>query len=182
MTRSPIPNARLDALTRSDFGIIAELGATIWRSHYASIISTAQIEYMLAGRYTPEKLQAYLKACDRWLMLLRLYDKPIGYCSYALTTEASEIKLEQLYLSAEYRHMGLGRMMLQHIEDQARVHGATRLVLQVNRFNTVAIDFYRKAGFRIRQAAVFDIGCGFIMDDYVMEKPLRAGRIARSDD
>jgi ribosomal protein S18 acetylase RimI-like enzyme len=42
------------------------------------------------------------------------------------------------------------------------------MYLQVNKQNN-AQHFYNKHGFRIREAAVFAIGGGFVMDDYIME-------------
>jgi ribosomal protein S18 acetylase RimI-like enzyme len=163
---------RLDALTAADFEELAQLAGTIWRAHYSKIISSAQVDYMLAGRYTPEKLRLYLNADDRWLMLLRLDNETIGYCSYALTGNPGEMKLEQLYLLPELQGQGLGRLMLRHVEEQAQARGCRTLVLQVNKRNDIAVAFYRKAGFTVRKEAVFDIGGGFVMDDYVMEKAL----------
>jgi len=169
-------NAHLDALTEADFEILARLGETIWREHYTKIISSAQIDYMLGERYTPERLRLYLNADDRWLMLLRA-DIPnrcraIGYCSYALTDDPGEMKLEQLYLLPELHGRGLGRLMLDHVEQQASARGRSTLMLQTNKRNDIAIAFYRKAGFIVREEAVFDVGGGFVMDDYVMEKAL----------
>lgn len=169
-------NARLATMTAADFATLAQLAETIWREHYTKIISSAQIDYMLAERYTPGKLRLYLNADDRWLMLLRT-DSPdgneaIGYCSYALTGNPGEMKLEQLYVLPELRGLGLGKFMLCHIEEQAQAHGQNKLVLQVNKRNETAIAFYRKAGFTVREEAVFEIGNGFVMDDYVMEKAL----------
>lgn len=46
-------HARLDALTAADFETVARLAEAIWRAHYSKIIISAQIDYMLAGRYTP---------------------------------------------------------------------------------------------------------------------------------
>jgi ribosomal protein S18 acetylase RimI-like enzyme len=179
MSQSPIvfSNARLDAMTAADFETLARLGEVIWRAHYTRIIGSAQIGYMLAGRYTPEKLRLYLNAADRWLMLLRIGSRAVGYCSYALTDDSGEMKpgemkLEQLYLLPELHGQGLGRLMLRHVEDQARVRGRHTLMLQTNKLNAAAIAFYRKAGFTVREEAVFDIGNGFVMDDYVMEKVL----------
>jgi diamine N-acetyltransferase len=163
---------RLVALSPADFGTLAQLAETIWRAHYSKIISSAQIDYMLAGRYTPEKLRPYLNADDRWLMLLRVDNQAVGYCSYALTKDPREMKLEQLYLLQELQGQGLGRMLLRHVEEQARVRDRRTLVLQVNKRNDIAVAFYRKAGFTVREEAMFDIGNGFVMDDYVMEKSL----------
>lgn len=169
--------SRLDALTATDCGALAQLAEVIWRAHYTKIISSAQVDYMLAGRYTPERLRTYLNAADRWFMLLRIDNRIIGYCSYALAENPGEMKiremkLEQLYLLPEYCGQGLGRLMMRHVEQQARACGCGTLMLQVNKHNDIAIAFYRKSGFTVREEAVFDIGNGFVMDDYVMEKAL----------
>jgi ribosomal protein S18 acetylase RimI-like enzyme len=165
-------NARIEAMTAADFRTIARLGEAIWREHYTKIISNAQIDYMLGERYTPERLHLYLDADDRWLMLLRIDNRAVGYCSYALTDDPVEMKLEQLYLLPELHGRGLGRLMLHHVEEQASARGRSRLMLQTNKRNDIAIAFYRKAGFTVREEAIFDVGGGFVMDDYVMEKAL----------
>jgi len=54
----------------------------------------------------------------------------------------------------------------------AREKGCGRLVLAVNKNNRAAIDAYLKHGFRVADAVVKDIGAGFVMDDYIMEKPV----------
>jgi len=165
-------DARLDAVTEADFGTLAHLGETIWLAHYPKIISVEQINYMLAGRYTPEELRRYVDSEDRWLDLLSLGDRRVGYCSYARTSTPGEMKLEQLYLLQEFQGRGLGGFMLRHVEDRTRGFGLNVLSLQVNKHNVDAIAVYRKAGFTVREEAIFDIGNGFVMDDYVMEKIL----------
>ncbi|MEQ1513299.1 MAG: GNAT family N-acetyltransferase [Lysobacteraceae bacterium] len=167
-----LQNIRLDPLTGSDFDVLAQLADTIWRAHYSSMISMAQIDFMLDGRYAPERLRGYIDSQDRWLWLLRVAGMPAGYCSCSLAEETDAIKLEQLYLLADYKGQGLGGRMLRHVEAKARALGRTRLFLSVNKGNTDSIAIYRKSGFVVREEAVFDIGNGYVMDDYVMEKRL----------
>lgn len=162
----------LTPLTPSDYETVAKLGDTIWRAHYSRLISLAQIEYMLAGRYVPEKLAAYVNAADRWLHILHLGNKPIGYCSHAFTSNPEEMKLEQLYLLPELHGRGLGWHMLFHVEQATLKQGRNLLMLTVNKGNDTSIAFYRRAGFGVRESVVFDIGNGYVMDDYVMEKHL----------
>ena len=172
MTLKLPANIRLDGMTNADFETVAQLGEMIWRSHYTSIISREQIDYMLSDRYTPDNLLPYLNASNRWLLLLRIADQAVGYFSHAFTNKPGEIKVEQLYLLPEFQGRGLGSLMLRHIEDEARARNVGTLILQVNKLNAGAIAFYRKAGFIVREEAVFYIGNGFVMDDYVMEKSL----------
>jgi ribosomal protein S18 acetylase RimI-like enzyme len=165
-------NARLKALTEDDFKAVASLGTTIWRSHYSKIVSMAQIDYMLAERCAPEHLRSYLDSEIRWFEILWVGEKPVGYCSYSLDSNYSEMKLEQIYLLEEYRGKGLGGLMIRHVEAEARKKNIRLLMLQVNKHNKVSIAIYRKAGFQVREEAIFDIGNGYFMDDYVMEKTI----------
>jgi ribosomal protein S18 acetylase RimI-like enzyme len=169
--------ARFAPLTRADFAVVASLADRIWRQHYASIVGLAQVEYMLAGRYTDDNLARYLDADDRWMWLVYAADgdAPVGYLSCARVAGVpDEMKLEQLYLLAEARGGGLGGLMLDAVERHARAHGCTRVMLTVNKGNTGSIAVYEKRGFTVRESAVFDIGGGYVMDDFVMEKRLGA--------
>ena len=65
-----------------------------------------------------------------------------------------------------------GGALIEHTCDRARRLGLARVVLAVNKRNASAIAAYRKSGFEIREAVVKDIGGGFVMDDYIMEKRL----------
>ena len=176
--RAPPADITLTPITEPDFPVLRELADTIWRQHYVGIISAAQIDSMLAGRFTDEALGEHMQAADRWLEILRLAGTPVGYCGYELAdmdgdrSEASPaaMKLGQLYVLETHRGMGLGRFMLGHIEGRTRELGCRSLWLQVNKQNTGAIGFYRAAGLEVVREAVFEIGGGFVMDDYVMRK------------
>lgn len=169
---SPVDRPVLTPLTEADFAPLAELARTIWHEHYRDLISAAQIDYMLAGRHAPAALARYLERTDAWMSLLRLDGQPIGYCSHARTPEAEEMKLQELYLSKAWRGRGWGNLMITHVAAHARTLGCRTLMLTVNKRNTGSIAVYRRAGFEVREEAVFDIGNGFLMDDYVMVKPL----------
>ena len=157
----------------TDFPTLRDLAGTIWRRHYAGIVSAEQIDFMLARRFSDEALQAWVGAADRWLEVLRVDGAPVGYCSSEAEAEHPEaLTLRQLYLLESHRVRGLGRFMLGHVESRARTLGKSAVRLQVNKRNATALAFYRAAGFSVREAAVFDIGDGFVMDDYVMEKRL----------
>ena len=69
---APIPpDVRLEPLTEAHFATVARLAETIWRGHYTRIVGRAQVDYMLAGRYVPEKLrQSTRQPSDRWFELL----------------------------------------------------------------------------------------------------------------
>ena len=169
---SAAPLAELTPLAATDFATVRRLAHEIWHAHYDSIVGPAQVDFMLARRCDDDALAGYLGAADRWFDLLRIGGGAVGYCSRALAPEQGVLKLEQLYLATAHRGRGLGRLMLRHVERHAASLANHEIVLQVNKHNAAAIAFYRAAGFTVREAAVFDIGGGFVMDDYVMAKRL----------
>ncbi|HTR00361.1 MAG TPA: GNAT family N-acetyltransferase [Candidatus Acidoferrum sp.] len=153
----------------SDIPLIRELCYQVWPQTYASILTPAQIDYMLAWMYSVESLQQQLQQGIDYLLC---YDdvKPVGFAALA-DHGAGDFKLEKIYVLPNQQGKGTGRYLLGQIIAQITSKGATSLTLQVNKHNT-AKSFYEKFGFEVIQEAVFDIGNGFVMDDYVMELKL----------
>ena len=83
------------------------------------------------------------------------------------------MKLDKIYVHDRYRGKGYGSALLRHAEEQARRLGMQTLYLQVNKGNATAIAAYRRNGFEVTDDIKVDIGGGFWMDDYVMEKKVR---------
>ena len=149
---------------------LAELAHLIWHAHYPGIISREQIDYMLAERYKPGLIKQTLARGDRWLAA-RAGGILLGFAhGYALMD--GDYKLDKLYVHTDYQHHGIGHLLTDLMIEYARRHGSQRMVLRVNRNNTQATAAYRKYGFEILVPVVEEIGNGFVMDDYVMVKPL----------
>jgi ribosomal protein S18 acetylase RimI-like enzyme len=162
----------LSPIQPADFDTIARLAREIWLAHYTTIISREQIEYMLGPRFSAENLGKYIGANDRWMYVLNADGAPGGYLSYSLSDAPREMKLEQLYLLPALHGRGIGKFMMARVEAHARELGCDTLMLTVNKANEKAIRAYKGTGFTVRAEAVFDIGNGYVMDDYVMEKPI----------
>jgi diamine N-acetyltransferase len=164
------PSPCLCVAGEADLATVAELAGRIWRAHFPSILSAAQIEYMLAWMYDLKQLRADVA---RGVVYELLYegDRPLGYCGYE-EMPGGELRLHKLYLEVAEHGRGLGSFVLRHVEDEARHRGLDRVVLGVNRLNEKAIRAYRRNGYVVREAVKTDIGGGFFMDDFIMEKPL----------
>ncbi len=172
-TADPPADPRLAPVTPADFALLRDLATRIWRQAYTGMIPAAQIDYMLGNRFADEALERVIHDPDRWLEILRVAGTPVGYCGgEVVAAEPDTLKLGQLYLLDAFRGRGLGRFMLERVEERARLLGKGTIFLQVHKRNTAAQAFYRAAGFTLRGPAVFDIGGGFFMDDYLLEKRL----------
>lgn len=169
---APLGVVEIRPVPPSEYRRVAELARLIWHATYRDIVPPAQIEYMLALRYSHEAMVRNVAAGEFSYDWLLVDGEPRAFTAYGPSGVDSELKLFQLYVHPEWQRRGLGRRLLDHVEDFARRTGQRSLLLTVNKRNARAIAAYEKAGFRVREAAVFDIGQGFVMDDFVMTKEL----------
>ncbi len=150
-----------------DLRILATMAERIWHSTYDGLLSPGQIEYML-DRFQSEHAMAD-QMSDGYEYLIAEYDgEPVGYSSYVPRDDG--MFLSKLYISEGSRGHGLVGMMFSRVFQEALSHGFHRIHLTVNKENSHAISFYERIGFRIFESAVNDIGNGYVMDDYYMEK------------
>ena len=94
----------------------------------------------------------------------------VGYT--AVSASGGKLFISKLYLLKENRGRGFGTHALDLLFDLARGEGLSSVYLTVNKYNDRAIRTYESNGFEKVQSIVTDIGEGFVMDDYVMEKTL----------
>jgi len=117
--------------------------------------------------YAPAQLIKQMADGHRFLMG---YDEavPVAFASYS-SVAPNTYKLHKLYIRLSMQGEGAGKAMLQHIINDIKQNVATvRLLLNVNRYNTPAIAFYRKMGFSVLHDEDIDIGSGYFMNDHVM--------------
>ncbi len=156
--------------TEADIPLLRDLAQRIWRECYPGIITSEQIEFMLGWMYSEEEIRRQLAAGIPWAVAEQ-DGKAIGYLSYQPEPDG-RVKISKLYVLPARQRQGHGQRLLAHICEQARALGAREVWMQVNKRNEPAIAAYLKAGFRIEREAVFDIGGGFVMDDFLMARAL----------
>ncbi|MFI5131892.1 MAG: GNAT family N-acetyltransferase [Chitinophagales bacterium] len=153
-----------------DIPLIRQLTFEVWPQTYANILTRQQIDYMLEMMYSEASLKKQIAEGSQFIFI---YDetKPVGFASYQ-EIKPTKWKLHKIYVLISQQGKGTGKFMIDHIIDQIQSRGATSLELQVN-INNKAKGFYEKLGFRERELINLDIGNGFFMNDYVLEKELR---------
>jgi ribosomal protein S18 acetylase RimI-like enzyme len=94
----------------------------------------------------------------------------VGFASFS-EIEHTVYKLQKIYILHNQQGRGTGKFTIDQILSDIRPKGATALRLNVNRYNK-AKTFYERLGFTVIKEEKIDIGNGYVMDDYVMEKQL----------
>lgn len=149
----------------------AQLADEIWHQHFSPIIGKDQVNFMLAKFQSESAISEQIES--GWLyFLLKQRDEFVGYVGLVPDADNKQLMLSKLYVKQSVRRQGLGKYLLDFVEEKCRSEGYDLLWLTVNRRNHGPIDFYKKLGFTIVDGKIKDIGGGFVMDDYIMQKRL----------
>ena len=155
----------------SDIQTTCQLASKIWRKHYMPIIGLEQVEYMLAHFQSIDAIYNQIKAGYHYF-LIQSDNQSLAYVAVLPSTQQKSLHISKLYVAITQQRQGLGTKIITFIENHSRQQNLHKLWLTVNRHNQTAIKFYLQNGFVKTDFLVQDIGGGFVMDDFKMEKKL----------
>lgn len=151
---------------------IQAVAAATWPVTFQHILSPEQIRYMLEMMYSTASLSKQMNQLQHRFLLAQEQDKTLGYISFETSyRQQSTTKVHKIYILPEAQGRGIGRQLLDAVATLALQSGSTTLTLNVNRDNA-ATAFYQKIGFRIVGQENIDIGQGYLMEDYILEKEI----------
>lgn len=174
-TPQPVPRLNFVPVLRPEqVATVAALAHQIWYEYYVPLIGRAQVDYMVARFQNAPAMQAQIDQGYEYFLVQRSLESgnwaDIGYC--AIEEQPGRVMfLSKFYLHHAARGSGTGRRCMEFLEGLARRRGLSLLWLTVNKGNP-AVQAYQRLGFQIAAELVMDIGGGFVMDDYRMEKAL----------
>ncbi|MEG0760257.1 Ribosomal protein S18 acetylase RimI [Chryseobacterium piscicola] len=161
---------KLIKATEKNIPLIQDLAKRSWENAYADILSQEQMHFMLNTMYSEAEISEHLKNPNYHYYLvfdevLNLFD---GFLGYENHYENQTTKLHRIYLVPESKGKGLGKKTLEFLNKKVKESGDSRIILNVNKYNS-AQKFYQSQGYKIYDEGVFDIGNGYVMDDFLME-------------
>lgn len=158
--------------SKEDIATIQQLAEEIWPKAYGTIISAAQLRYMLNLIYSEASLTIQIEKGHQFILAME-NNTAIGFASFSQKNEIENttFRLHKIYVLPDTTTKGIGSFLLSYVCNESMQQGATQLELNVNKYNP-AKQFYLKKGFTVLRDEVIDIGEGYVMDDYVMVKKL----------
>ena len=156
---------------KEDMPRLAELASRVWHEYFPCILTEEQIDFMV------EKFQSLPAMTDQVenqgyeYYFLCDGGEPVGYMG--IQPQEDKLFLSKLYLTKENRGKGYSSQAFSFLEEYSLKNGKKAIWLTVNKYNDHTIDVYRHRGFQTVRSQVSDIGNGYVMDDYVMEKEIR---------
>lgn len=162
--------ATISEATVNDFKTIREIAYQTWPDTYGAILSEKQLDYMLSAFYSEETLKDNLDNKGHHFLLVKEEEICLGFASYEhYYQQKSTTRVHKIYILPQTQGKGIGKLLMDAMENLARENQSDILSLNVNRFNK-ACTFYQKMGFEIVAEVNLEIGNGYLMEDYVMEK------------
>ena len=163
----------VELTTPGSLAVVRAIAAEIWPETFRAILPPEQIPYMMKMMYAPEVMEREL-ASGFHFDALYIGDAPAGYVSYSKYDLPGVAKLHKVYLLSKFHGQGYGTLMLKYACRRCRELGFAKVRLNVNKHNTRATAAYERNGFARVESVKIDIGGGFFMDDYIMEKTLNS--------
>ena len=126
---------------------------TIGEAYVANVLRTeyASFENCMARYESPaSRLWVLVDASDAVLGSIGVIEDP---------QQSTRFELVRMYVHAEHRRRGYGRLLFEQLLGHARAHGATQLTLTTPSVNAPGLGFYRSVGFS--KARAFSITDSF---------------------
>ncbi len=154
--------------TKNDIPKIQELANKSWNSAYRNILSQEQIDYMLKQMYSEQEISNHMDNPNYQYYLILKDEMAGGFIGFEFHYENATTKLHRIYLLEDFKGQGLGKAAINFLKEKTSETSDKRIILNVNK-NNPAKQMYESQGFTTYKEGIFDIGNGYVMDDFLME-------------
>ena len=147
---------------------VAKIANIVWNEYYSNILSKGQIDYMLDKFQSVDAIHKQIEGDGYQYFLL---SDNVGY--FAIKQDSETLFLSKFYILKEYRGKGYASAGFDFLEQIAKDKSLSNIWLTVNKGNDNSISVYKHRGYEVVQEQVADIGNGYFMDDYIMQKNIK---------
>ncbi|MEM3191286.1 MAG: GNAT family N-acetyltransferase [Candidatus Parvarchaeota archaeon] len=150
-------------LTVEDVEALIGIARDSWKLAYRDIYGNEFIESWIREKYSKDKLlnEIMRSQYDLDIILLGSLVESTMTGFIELKINANKAELLRIYLKPEYTHKGIGKSLLLEAEKIMKKKDIVECSLHVHKQNGVAVSFYKKNGFKVKDVD---------WDDFVMEK------------
>lgn len=145
-------------LQQDDLESVLALAMKSWNYTYKEIFTKSFIEAYVKRAYKKESLLKILNhtklGYSKFFVLVEKESHDlagyaqIGYDNYWVTGKKNlPLRLFRIYLDPELLGKGLGKTLLEKVEEFVRQEGQQRYIVGVHEKNTIGLRFYEKRGF-----------------------------------
>lgn len=153
---------------------LAELAYKIWNEYWPALIGQDQTNYMVEQFQSLPAIKRDMaqNAYEYWFVHAADDNRIVGFTGGHNEPETNRFFISKIYLLSSERGKHFASSVIEFYENLCRARGFGAMYLTVNKGNQLGVRAYTGKGFETIDAVETDIGHGFIMDDYIMQKTL----------
>lgn len=151
--------------------VLATLAKEIWNEYWPALIGQDQTDYMVDNFQSLSAIKRDMTEHDyEYWFLMDENGKIVGYTGGHNEPETNRFFISKIYLLKEERGKHYASDVIRFYEELCTDRDLEAMYLTVNKHNELGVRAYRAKGFETIDEVETDIGEGFVMDDFIMEK------------
>lgn len=155
--------------TENQINQLVEMADTIWGEYFSNFFDSKTLPRLIETAQSKKTILEHIENGYEYFFIAE-NDEPVGYFAYEVDTENKLLFLQKLYLYPGHRRKGVGKSVLNHLENLCAEKYLKKLCLTVYYQNALAIRAYEKWGFENLGLIDRDFGNGLVFKDCKMEK------------
>lgn len=159
-----------EVFSEADIRRLTKVAREVWREANTAFCTPEQVEYMIEKFQSFEAISGQLVHGYRYF-LIEEDGEILGY--FGVQPQDERLFLSKFYILKQNRGRGLFSLGLDYMCALCHEGSMNAIYLTVNRNNRHAYEVYLAKGFKVIAEECADIGFGFVMDDYIMEKEVK---------
>ena len=154
---------------------LAIMAHDIWNEYWPAIIGQEQTTYMVERFQSYDAITRDMAENDyEYWFVVTDKDEPteriVGFTGGHNEPETNRFFISKIYLLEQERGKHFASDVIAFYNDLCLQRGLAAMYLTVNKCNELGIRAYQGKGFETIDAVAADIGHGFVMDDFIMER------------
>ncbi|WP_350453820.1 GNAT family N-acetyltransferase [Slackia heliotrinireducens] len=165
----------IPVVSEEQLGQLADVADEIWHEYWPAIIGIGQTDYMVERFQSLPAIKRDI--ADHGYRYWFIHDSEqkarggiVGYTGGRTETETNRFFISKIYLFSDARGHGYCSRTIEFYDQLCKNESLRAMYLTVNKHNDLGIRAYLAKGFETIDSVETDIGSGYVMDDYIMER------------
>jgi ribosomal protein S18 acetylase RimI-like enzyme len=159
-----IPEIQIVEVALKDLRLLQEIAKRTFYDSFAAMNTPENMQLYMDEYLTDEKLEAEILNPDSRFFFANNENSPVGFIkinqggAQTVLPNDQAFEIERIYVDQPFKGEGIGRLLISKAVELANASGAGYLWLGVWEYNTPAIRFYEKNGFKQFSKHIFKLG------------------------
>ena len=157
--------------TENDINKLVVIAYEIWNKHFGQMFDPDTLAKLIEGVQSKKAIINDLANGYKYFFI-NDDEESIGYFAYRILPKENELFLNKLYIYSNQRGKGIGKKVLNHLEDVCHSSNIDNISLTVFHENTNSVKAYEKWGFENLGLIKKIFSEDLVFDDFKMRKKL----------